>query len=177
MAMITNNELGNTLRTLFIIRKVFLKTVEVENMINNSTEIKKAKPTSDILFAKQNTCNTRNNVVFDIKEEQLDISKQWMQTRDVNVYRETFIIKKTFTIEVEREELIIENKGINTQTTNHRDTNTDIIRIPLSEENVEFTKHKIVLEDVSIFRQKIEDIKNIETTLKKEKLNFKIHEI
>ena len=143
-------------------------------MINNSTDINKSNHSPESLLANQNNCNTNNNVIFKIKEEQLDISKQWMQTGDVNVYRETFIVKKTFTIEVEREELVIENKIINTQNTNKINTNTNIIRIPLSEENVEFTKHRIALEDVSIYRQKIEDIKNIEATLKKEKVKINI---
>lgn len=140
-------------------------------MINNSSEIKKTNQTPKSLSTKQNTCE---NVIFEIKEEQLDISKQWMQTGDVNVYREILMIKKTFTIEVEREELVIENTVLNAQSSNHRNINAGIIRIPLSEENIEFTKHKIALEDVSIYRQKIEDIKNIEATLKKEKLKVKI---
>lgn len=140
-------------------------------MINNSTEIKKVKHEPEALLAKQNTCN---NASLEIKEEQLDISKQWMQTGNVNVYRETFIVKKTFIVDVEREELVIENKVNNEQATNHGKLNTAIIRIPLSEQNVKFTKHRVALEDVSIYRKEIADIKSIEATLKKENLKIKI---
>lgn len=143
-------------------------------MIKNFEKSKKTNQTTEALYTKQNMCNTNNNVILEIKEEQLDISKQWMQTGYVNVYRETFKVKKAFTIEVEREELVIESTVNKTQTINHTNINTNIIRIPLSEENVEFTKHRITLEDVSIYKQKIKDIKNIEATLKSEKLKVKI---
>ena len=48
------------------------------------------------------------------------------------------------------------------------------MRILLSEEKVEFTKHKIALEDVTIYKQQIDDIKHIEATIKHEesKIDF-----
>ena len=45
---------------------------------------------------------------------------------------------------------------------------TEVIRIVLSEEQVEFTKHRVALEDVSIYKQLIKDIKHIEETLRRE---------
>ncbi len=44
----------------------------------------------------------------------------------------------------------------------------EVVRIPLFEESVQFTKHNVALEDVSIYKHKIEDIKSIEATLKRE---------
>ena len=143
-------------------------------MINNFTEIKNTKHTQNTIPLVETVYNTSKNVKLDIKEEQLDITKKWMQTEEVNVYRETFTVKKHFTLEVEREELVIEKKAIHNPLTDSPCMDTEIIRIPLSEENVKFTKHKIALEDVSIYKQKIKDIKSIETTLKKEKLKVEI---
>jgi uncharacterized protein (TIGR02271 family) len=66
------------------------------------------------------------------------------------------------------EELVVERKSLSSTAQGISDAPTEIIRIPLSEEQVEFTKHRIALEDVSIYRQQIEDIKHIEETLKSE---------
>lgn len=107
-----------------------------------------------------------SDVTLQIKEEQLDIAKKWMQTDEVKVYREVFKEEKLFTVPVERIELVIENKT--------KEAPDQIIRIPLSEERVEFSKHKVTLEDVSIYKEKIEDIKHIEETLKREKVKVKI---
>lgn len=114
------------------------------------------------------------DVTLQIKEEQLDIAKKWIKTRDVKVYRETFSEEKNFTVPVIREELVIEKTSLPYDNLEKKDSETEIIRIPISEEQVEFTKHKVTLEDVSIYKEQIEDIHHIEETLKKEKAKVKI---
>ncbi|MCB2308324.1 YsnF/AvaK domain-containing protein [Clostridium estertheticum] len=111
---------------------------------------------------------------FQIKKEQLDIAKKWLQTGEVNIYREAFTEEKTFTVPVKREELVIKKKVLASDDSEIKDMPTEIIRIPLSEEHVEFTKHKVNLEEVSIYKQQIQDIKHIEETLKREALKVKI---
>ncbi|KHD37467.1 hypothetical protein NL50_04635 [Clostridium acetobutylicum] len=106
--------------------------------------------------------SSTENITLKLKSEQLDIAKQWIQTEDVKAYKETSSIQKTFTIPVEREELVIEK----IPTASH--DKKEVIRIPLSEEEVNFSKHRIILEDVSIYKNQIEDVRHIEETLKKE---------
>ncbi|WP_258880081.1 YsnF/AvaK domain-containing protein [Clostridium estertheticum] len=111
---------------------------------------------------------------FQIKKEQLDIAKKWLRTGEVNIYREAFTEEKTFTVPVKREELVIKKKVLASADSEIKNMPTEIIRIPLSEEHVEFTKHKVNLEEVSICKQQIQDIKHIEETLKREALKVKI---
>ncbi|MBX4265012.1 YsnF/AvaK domain-containing protein [Clostridium estertheticum] len=111
---------------------------------------------------------------FQIKKEELDIAKKWLQTGEVNIYRETFTEEKIFTVPVKREELVIKKKVLVSADSEIKNMPTEIIRIPLSEEHVEFTKHKVDLEEVSIYKQQIQDIKHIEETLKREALKVKI---
>lgn len=123
---------------------------------------------------KQRLYDDSNNVTFQIKEEQLNIAKKWMQTGEVRIYRETYSEEKNFTVPVEREELVIEKKALTSATLEHKDVPPEIIRIPLNEEQVEFTKRRVALEDVSIYKQHIKEIKHIEETLKKEKSKVKL---
>jgi len=115
-----------------------------------------------------------SNVKIQIKQEQLDIAKEWIQTGEVKIYRETLMENKTFNVPVKREELVIEKKTIASVKIGHKDSLTEVIRIPISEEQVEFTKHMVTLEDISIYKEQIEDIKHIEDTLKKESAKIKI---
>lgn len=108
----------------------------------------------------------RNNATLEIKEEQLNTAKKWMETGEVKVYREIFYKKEAFTVPIKHEELVIEKKSLKE---NNKDTPKEVIRIPISEEQVEFLKHKVELEDVSVYKEQIQDIKHIEGTLKKEK--------
>jgi len=113
------------------------------------------------------------DITFKIKEEQLNIAKQWLQTADVKVYRETLISEKSFSIPVKREELVIEHVILSSSTKGQNDAAPEVIRIPISEEEVKFTKTMVHLEDVSIYKQQIEDIKHIKETLKKEEPRIK----
>jgi uncharacterized protein (TIGR02271 family) len=114
------------------------------------------------------------NVTLQIKEEQLELAKKWIQTGDVKIYKESFTEEKTFTVPIEFEELVIEKKNLISATPEHNDVPTEVIRIRLSEEHVKFTKHTVVLEDVSIYKQQKEDIKHIVESLKREVINVKI---
>jgi uncharacterized protein (TIGR02271 family) len=117
-----------------------------------------------LLVNHQRVSDPINHVTLKLKEEQLDIVKQWLQTSDVKVYSETLTQEKSFSIPIKREELVIEHTLLSSQ----KDAPPEVIRIVLSEEQVNFTKNMVSLEDVSIYKQQIQDIKHIEATLKKE---------
>jgi uncharacterized protein (TIGR02271 family) len=129
----------------------------------------------------QNTSTTRQNinddsdhVTLQIKEEQLHIAKNLVQTGEVKAYIETFNEEKTFNIPVMRKELVVEKKILTSTTPECKEAPQETIRIPISEERVEFTKYNVSLEDISIYKQQIKDIKHIEETLKKEKAKVTI---
>jgi len=115
-----------------------------------------------------------NDVTLQLKEEQLVLAKKWIQTGEVNIYRESFTEEKSFTVPLEREELVIEKKVHASFDSAQKDLPTEVIRIRLSEEQVEFTKHRVALEDVSIYKQQIKAIEHIEETLKREEPNILI---
>lgn len=143
-------------------REVFFKTSGGKGMVKISS------------FAQQRTYDDSNNITLQIKEEQLDLAKKLVETGEVNIYRETFIEEKNFTIPLKREELVIEKKSLSSTSSDHKDIPTEVIRITLNEEQAEFTKHMVALEDVSIYKQQIQDIKHIEETLKREEPKVKI---
>lgn len=118
--------------------------------------------------AQKQSPYANENVTLKLKEEQLVLAKKWIQTGEVKIYRESYTEEKSFIVPVNREELVIEKKTLALVTSDHEDVPTEVIRILLSEEQVEFTKHRVILEDVDIYTQDIEGIKHIEETLKRE---------
>ncbi|MBB6216569.1 uncharacterized protein (TIGR02271 family) [Anaerosolibacter carboniphilus] len=139
-----------------------------------STENINAEYVPETRTTKQSINDDSKNVTLQIKEEQLDIAKKWVKTGDVKIYKENFTEEKSFTVPVMHEELIIEKKTLASDRPEHKDAPTEVIRIPLSEEQVEFTKYRVTLEDVSIYKQHIEDIKHIEATLKRDEAKVKV---
>ena len=133
--------------------------------INNSNDI--ATNSSDKL---------QKNVYLEpsklrLKEEQLEISKKRVQTGEVTVHKEISTVKKNIIVPVTIEELVIENKVFDKEDPNN--VKTEAIRIPLSEEVIEIIKHPVSNQDVTIFRQELEEIEHIEEILKKEKIYIK----
>lgn len=124
---------------------------------------------SNILNGKDSLQGT-----IEIKEEQLDIAKKWVQTGGVKIYKETYTKEKSFTIPITCEELIIEKATFSSEDLHDLKEEKEIIKIPLSEEQIEFRKKTVVLENVSVQKEKIEEIKHFEEILKKEKVKLKI---
>ena len=75
-----------------------------------------------------------------LREEKLDISKNKVQTGDVNIYKDIIKEDKTITVPIVREELVIENQRANNK-------GFETIRIPINEEQIEVIKHPMVLEE------------------------------
>lgn len=119
------------------------------------------------------TYNNTKKFSFKIKEEKLDITKELVETGEVKAYKEIYVKNKTFTIPIKYEELVIENTPSVSKDYQSDTKSANIIRIPLSEEQVEFKKHTVILEDVSIYSEKIDCIEHIEEILKKEKYKLK----
>ncbi|EQB88887.1 uncharacterized protein (TIGR02271 family) [Clostridium punense] len=127
----------------------------------------------------ENSSNTLHEAdslqgMIQIKEEQLDIAKRWVETGDVKIYKETYTKEKSFTVPVTCEELIIEKITFPSSNTGDQEVEKEVIRIPLSEEQIEFRKKNVALENVSVYKEKIEEIKHIEETLNKERAKLKI---
>jgi uncharacterized protein (TIGR02271 family) len=100
----------------------------------------------------------------------MQVSKKWVDTADVKVYKKTYIEAKQITVPVTREELIIEKKIANPK--GNTDAQMETIRIPLSEERIEVSLHPTVLEEVDIFKKQFEELKQVNDTVKEEKLHI-----
>lgn len=112
------------------------------------------------------TCSNEHKL--QLHEEKLDISKKWIQTREVKMHKEIITTEKTVTVPVNRVELVIENVNLDEESSG----NVEIIRIPISEESIEVIKKTVILEEVSYYIKQYHDNKPITETLKKEKLNI-----
>ncbi|MFC0559455.1 YsnF/AvaK domain-containing protein [Halalkalibacter alkalisediminis] len=97
-----------------------------------------------------------------LKEEQLDIKKERIQTGEVKVHREVVEEEKTFKVPIRREEMVIEAGD------------EEEIRIPLKEEEIKFSKHPVKLNEVSISKREIEEVEQVRASVKKETAHVEV---
>lgn len=120
---------------------------------------------------KQNSAHDHHKEIrLELHKEEFQVSKKIVETAKVNVYKKTYTVERQILVPVTHEELIIEKKILSPQNTT--DTKVETIRIPLSEERIEVTKHPIILEDVEIYKKKIEEHIQFNDILKEEKLHI-----
>ncbi|KKI92427.1 hypothetical protein WQ54_09670 [Bacillus sp. SA1-12] len=121
------------------------------------------------------TINTRRNIdvlsektnenkeqTIQLREEQLDIKKERVQTGEVKIHKEVVEEQKTFTVPIKREEMVIEVG------------NEEELRIPLKEEEVEINKHPVQVNEVSVTKRQIGEMKQIKKKVKKEIAHVKV---
>lgn len=113
---------------------------------------------------KQDNNSDVKQGTLQLREEQLDISKERIKTGEVSMHKESYTEEKTITVPVVHEELVIEKRILGQEA--------ETIRIPIKEERIEIVKHPVALEDVSYYINQYETTKHIEETLKREKLHI-----
>ncbi|MDF2591002.1 MAG: hypothetical protein K0S75_468 [Clostridia bacterium] len=132
------------------------KTAEAKSYDHNKQPLRKA-------FR-----NISDKARLQLREEQLEISKELVQTAEVTSHKEAITEEKTITVPVTREELVIEKRSFDNDASNTDGKSSEIMRIPLTEEQIEVVKNPVKLEEVSIYKNQYDEIEHIEETLKKE---------
>ncbi len=127
--------------------------------------------TANPYFYEKKPANNRS-VNFKLHQEQLDIFKKSSQTNEVNIYKEIIHEQKTITVPITREELVIEKKVLLQDSSCQKGEQMETIRIPISEEHIDISKHTVILTDIDIYKQQIQETQRVGATLKHEEVHL-----
>ncbi|WP_216830677.1 YsnF/AvaK domain-containing protein [Alkalihalobacterium elongatum] len=115
------------------------------------------------LFSRRTTkASDAEEQMVQLREEELDIKKDRVQTGEVKIHKEVVEDTKTITVPIRRQEMVIE-AGDEEQ-----------YRIPLNEEEIEIHKHPVKLNEVSISKQQVTEMQQVKARLKKETANINV---
>lgn len=103
-----------------------------------------------------------------LREEQLDVSKNKVQTGEVNVHKEIIEEQKTINVPVTHEEIVIERHAVNNDTTADPVGADETIRIPVSEEQLEVRKNTVVTGEVGIHKREVQGTEQVQDTVRRE---------
>ncbi|MDD7793605.1 YsnF/AvaK domain-containing protein [Clostridium sp. 'White wine YQ'] len=104
-----------------------------------------------------------NEEIMQLHQEQLDIVKKWVKNGEVKIHSEIISEEKNITVSLKKEVLVIEK--IKSDKSNNT---SDVIRIPIRQEDLEIVKHPVALEEVSVYVKEIQDIVNVDEKIRKE---------
>lgn len=115
--------------------------------------------------------NAEQNETIQLKEEKIDVNTREVQTGEVRARKRVVEETKTVEVPVRHEEVVIERHKLNNGSDADGVSKDDEMVIPISEEQIEVTKHPVVKEEVSINKQEVEDTKQVSETVRKEDIN------
>ena len=111
---------------------------------------------------------------LELREEQLDVSKERVQAGEVEVRKEVVEEQQKVNIPVTREEVYVERRDVN-ETASGTDAVMDddeTIRVPIMEEKVEVTKKPVVSEELVIGKREVTDTEQVVESVKHEEAHM-----
>ncbi|HYU72722.1 MAG TPA: YsnF/AvaK domain-containing protein [Ktedonobacteraceae bacterium] len=105
-----------------------------------------------------------------LREEQLTVDKQRVQTGEVRLRKDVVAEQKTIDVPISHEEVYLERRPV---TDGSGDVTTPIgeaetIRVPLSEEQIKVTKETIVTGEVAIGKRAVEETRQVKENVRQE---------
>jgi uncharacterized protein (TIGR02271 family) len=118
--------------------------------------------------------NLDSERVMELREEQLDVHTERMQTGEVSLRKEIITETRTVEVPVTREEIVVERRALDGEPregsldTAGLDMDQKEIRIPVSEEFVHIDKKVVPREEIRVSKEKITDTKTLSEDVRRE---------
>ncbi|MGG4268095.1 YsnF/AvaK domain-containing protein [Peribacillus simplex] len=151
-------------------------TTDTANPLSNDTEKADALNKEDVYGVNgQGRELPEDERTLQLREEQLNIDKERVQTGEVVINKEVNEQHKTINIPVEHEEVTVEHRSVpgreaNLETGSIGDGET--LRIPVVEEKLEVSKKPVVTDEIVIKKHAVQETEQVQDTLKKEDIQL-----
>ncbi len=112
--------------------------------------------------------NTEAAQNVQLREEQLNVNKQAVQTGQVGIRKEVVTEQQSVDVPVSREEVVIERRPASGQPSDTPIGEGETYRIPVREEQVTVDKQPVVREEVSLGKRQVQDTQRVSDTVQRE---------
>ena len=149
----------------------YLVTLHAEGRNADAWTILRRHGGYDRSSAAASSTTTAGDQHMQVREEQLNVHKQPVQTGEVKVRKEVVTEHKTIDVPVQREEVVIERHPVSGRAATSSDLKAgEEIRIPVKEEQVHVEKETVVKEEVSVGKRKVQGTEHVSGTVRKEQV-------
>lgn len=106
-----------------------------------------------------------------LNEEQLNVSKQPVQTGQVELHKEVVTEQRTLDVPVTHEEVVVKQHAVSSSTSDTTPIGQDEeIRVPVTKERVEMTKTPVVTGEVTVEKRTVQETQRVSETTRREEL-------
>jgi len=112
--------------------------------------------------------NTDAGQNIQLREEQLNVNKQAVQTGQAGIRKEVVTEQQSVDVPVSHEEVVIERRPASGQPSDAPIGEGETYRIPVREEQVTVDKQPVVREEVSLGKRQVQDTQRVSDTVQRE---------
>jgi len=106
-----------------------------------------------------------------LKEEQLNVSKQPVQTGEVELHKEVVTEQRTLDVPVTHEEVVVKQYAVSGNTSDTTPIGQgEEIHVPVTEERIEVTKTPVVTGEVTLEKRIVQETQRVTDTTRREEL-------
>ncbi|GKU81488.1 YsnF/AvaK domain-containing protein [Niallia sp. NCCP-28] len=121
----------------------------------------------------QQNYRTKEEKIMPIREEELNIDRENVQTGEIQVSKEVVTEEKKIDVPVKHDEVYVERRPVSDSSGKVSPvSDSETIRVPIVEERLEVTKKPVVTEEIVVGKQTVEENEHISETVRKEKARF-----
>jgi len=103
-----------------------------------------------------------------LREEQLRVGKQAVQTGEVGLRKEMVSEQQTVDVPVTHEEVVIERRSGSGQPSDTPIGEEETYRVPVREEQVSVQKQPVVREEIALGKRQVQDTQQVSETVRRE---------
>ena len=103
-----------------------------------------------------------------LREEQLRVGKQAVQTGEVGLRKEVVSEQQTVDVPVTHEEVVIERRPGSSQPSDTPIGEEETYRVPVREEQVSVQKQPVVREEIALGKRQVQDTQQVSETVRRE---------
>ncbi|SFB13758.1 MULTISPECIES: YsnF/AvaK domain-containing protein [unclassified Bacillus (in: firmicutes)] len=108
---------------------------------------------------------------MELREEQLQISKNQIQTGEVELHKQIVEEQQTVQVPVSKDEVFVEHRTADEVASSEiSDEDDELIRVPVVEERLKVTKEQVVTGEVVIGKRQVQEMQQVSDTVKREEL-------
>ncbi|MDV2686100.1 YsnF/AvaK domain-containing protein [Alkalihalophilus lindianensis] len=116
-----------------------------------------------------------NEAHLDLRQEELDIHKQRVETGDVELHKEIVEEEKEVNVPVAHDQVIIERKAVDREPSEEPISTEETVHIPVTAEKVDVEKHTVVTGEVTAHKRSVEETQQVHDVLHKEVADVEGH--
>jgi uncharacterized protein (TIGR02271 family) len=137
---------------------------------NSGTQANNTSSSTQESITSSSTQDNQTNGSLELHKEELDITKNKVDSGEVVLSKEIVEEQKTVEVPVMHEEVVIKRTPLN-ERSNASISSEETIHIPVSQEQVQVNKYTVTTEEVSASKRQVEETQQVQETLRREEAN------